>query len=346
MTDVRWSHAIFGAGALAIVACGSSEGAGRGSPDACANGCWTPTADDQSFLASFCALTVNCCTSTGLAPTATADSCVSAALSGGLIADSSVRAACLTELQSLAGTSSCIPEPGNIDDPCVRLFNEPSGPQQPGERCTKNADCAGAPGTITECTRNPQTGTTSACIRMAPGQAGSGTCLGEMVTEALTVFAAFDKGTGAPPVFSGYYCSLPAGLYCDTVDESLATPQCKPAGGGGAPCSYSGQCASQTCMNSGEGMPGTCLPVVSIGEPCWSGEANIGVCDGTSFCSYPVTGPASCTARLPAGATCTADGVCESSSCACVGADCASEQCSVQSSAEQLAIVGSCGQLP
>jgi hypothetical protein len=104
-------------------------------------GTWQPTPADLAFIDSFCASSDACCVATGETPVQ--GNCRNKLEDQGLSRDESLRSACLARLQQLAGSASCLPEQGALDDPCMRIVYEPSGPLQPGQHCTRNADCAG-----------------------------------------------------------------------------------------------------------------------------------------------------------------------------------------------------------
>ena len=137
---------------FAASACGSS--AGR-SVNPCVGGCFTPTAADTEFIQSFCALAVKCRISSGGAPLATVRACLILRATSGWSADSSLQAACLAELRSLAGTTSCVPRPRTLrtrahasstsraahSSPATLAHRRPTAPARDAESLTMDAFC-------------------------------------------------------------------------------------------------------------------------------------------------------------------------------------------------------------
>lgn len=113
------------------------------SSDDCAGHCWKPTEADVMFIGGFCAAVAPCCTGIGQPEKG---GCAGALLSAGVSSNSELTAACLAEMQQIQSSPARLFDVADVNDPCSRVFNEPSGPHGPGERCSVNADCAGIPG--------------------------------------------------------------------------------------------------------------------------------------------------------------------------------------------------------
>jgi hypothetical protein len=276
---------------------------------------WRPTAADQAFLDSLLAAVQPCCARNGFDITGREDEWKQIRLARGFSRDASLRAACLADLQALAGTANCVPLGAAFDDPCVRLFAEPSGPAPPGARCLSPADCAGAPHLITSC------GTivnAPICFAMTAGTLGSRPCTGQSGLDGEIFVSA--QVTQPPRQF---YCALADGLFCDPVSRSCATLL-----EAGSPCTDWRACASQTCLGSSGGSLGTCAPVVGLGESCARA-----VCAEGTRCN---TTTATCEARLATGATCQGGGD------ECVGSCDANHVCSDVTSNEKVAFDGWC----
>jgi hypothetical protein len=288
-----------------IVIAGLSIAGCDGSP-ACSNGCWQPTPAEQSFISSFCALSVACCTSGGFPSAQSETNCLSAFQRNGVSADPSLQVACLSEMQARAGATLCEPDEGDLSDPCLRVVYEPSGPQQPGSQCVSRDDCAGAPGMITDCAPYSPSGI---CVRMAPGKAGDHTCLGDALPDGLST-GTFKIGFHEGIVTSGVLCARSDGLYCaQTLDA--ATSVCAPLVAAGAPCFSDAACESGTCLDAGALMGGTCAQKVSVGASCLAGA----VCDDASYCAQTADSTSVCMARTSTGSSCTADDQCVSGYC-------------------------------
>jgi hypothetical protein len=296
-----------------------------GSAD-CSNGCWQPTAADQSFIASVCALTATCCASSGFTQSSgAASSCTNGFGRSGVTADLSLQSACLSEMQALAGSPLCVPDDSDLSDPCVRAVHEPSGPQQPGSRCMNRDDCAGAPGTIAACL--PESPTADFCIRVARGKAGDHTCLADLLADGLTFYDfRFICQNESQLVPSGVFCALSDGLYCAQTDDPT-TSVCAPLVADGGSCASADACASGDCEPPGSAS-GTCAQTVSAGASCatYSDTA----CDDASYCgSTTPSTPSSwvCMAKGSTGASCSAGEQCGSGVCG-------SSLCSAQTAAE------------
>jgi hypothetical protein len=238
----------------------------------------------------------------------------------GFTRDSALTAACLTEIDQMASASACVPDVANLQDPCVRIFDEPSGPRSPGQTCTTNADCAGSSGTITICTPAPTPNNTAAppiCVSRAVGGSGDSPCLGTIFPDGLTL----DYGVVLPgtttPVSHGFICERQAGLYCDPSSR-----KCSALLAAGDPCTFADACASRVCPSDG-----TCRSIVSAGQSCAAA-----VCDATSTCD-PVS--AVCTTKAAAGSSCT-----DSSQCA---GSCLNTVCTPTTGAQSLALASWCG---
>jgi hypothetical protein len=317
---------------LVALGCGTGSGEGGGGASGCDGGCWQPSAAQQAFISSFCALDDACCAGTGLEPT-TGSTCADDFQKSGLTSDAALQAACLQEMQSLAGTASCVPEAWDVlGDPCLRAVYQPGGPQRPGQPCTQNADCAGAPMTVTVCAGDPSVAGTfrKICLQMTEGHAGDHTCLGEATADGVISYAAFWNGSGAP-ISSGVLCLRRDGVYCDQTNDPT-TNACVAFTPAGAPCSSGITCASGSCLTAtsmqSNGDPGTCAETVSAGSSCAQAA-----CDSTSFCDGTSL---SCVAKQPAGTSCGIDGECESGNCD------STSTCSTLTSSEQLAQLGYC----
>ncbi len=281
--------------AVLVVIAGLSIGACDGSSE-CSNGCWQPTPAEQSFISSFCALSLACCASNGLPNATNETSCLSGFQRSGVSADSSLQAACLSEMQARAGATLCQPDGSDLSDPCLRTLNEPSGPQQPGSQCMNRDDCAGVPGTVTKCL--PFNGN-GVCVQMAPGEYGDHTCLGDLLPDGIsTLNFAFHDGAVVVP--RGVFCARGDGLYCAQTQDPT-TSVCAPLVADGAPCLSEAACGSGTCESSLSAR-GTCAQKVSAGASCL-GDA---VCDDASYCAESAASTWVCLARESTGSPCTA----------------------------------------
>jgi hypothetical protein len=284
-----------------------------GSSD-CRNGCWQPTPADQSFIASVCALTATCCASNSFAQSSgVASSCTNGFGKSGLTADPSLQAACLSEMQTLAGSALCVPDVNDLSDPCLRAIREPSGPQQPGSQCMNRDDCAGAPGTIAACLA--ASSGVDVCIRVAPGKAGDHACLADLLANGLVFFGLrFDFQNGTQRVPSGVFCARSDGLYCAQTDDPT-TSVCAPLVPDGGPCASANACASATCEPPGSAS-GTCAQTVTAGGSC--AAYSDAVCDTASYCGSTTPSSVSslvCMAKGSTGAPCTASEQCQSGVC-------------------------------
>jgi hypothetical protein len=321
--------------AVAALGCGGGGAAGSSS---CDGGCWQPTTADQSFISSFCALSEACCVANALEPQAAVPSCETTLQKSGVSGDPGLQASCLAEMQSLSGSLDCVPEIWNLTDPCVRMFDERSGPQGPGQPCTTNADCAGPPGTIAICSPDPSSVNLSRafCLRLEPGQAGDHTCLGNVNANGAIVAAAFYRASsGAAPLTSGFVCEQSKGLYCFPSDDPMASA-CTPFAADGATCDYDTIfCASGTCVGAtSSGQLGTCASTVGIGQTCAASGVQA-TCDDTSYCASNGTSTSTCAAKLDTGGACTSDG-------ACASGNCVSDLCSAQTGTEVFALFAFC----
>jgi hypothetical protein len=307
-----WLRRLFGASVLCLlVGCGSS---GSGSSD-CDGGCWHPTTADQSFISSFCALTATCCLQNGFTQSSSLTTCTAGVQKSGFSADASLRAACLSKLQSLAGTTNCLPGADDFSDPCLRLFYEPSGPQRPAEPCTVTADCAGAARTVTLCGNDPS-GLNQGhgiCLRLNPGKAGDHTCLGEIPGDGLIIYAAYYEGDRTPPLSTGYTCARSDGLYCKGTSVA-ATTACAPLIEDGGSCTFSPDCLSGTCVADPNGL-GSCAQTVAPGQAC----ASDAVCDDANYCGTDPAAGSVCVAKLGSGTACGGNSQCATGNCAANG---------------------------
>jgi hypothetical protein len=277
---------VLGCAAASILACGS----GGPSANADGGGTWQPTPADLAFIDSFCAASDACCVASGETPVQ--DNCRNKLQGQGVSRDESLRSACLAELQQRAGSASCLPEQGALDDPCMRIFYEPSGPLQPGQHCTRNADCAGSAKAITVCSI-ATTPEMRICIRASRGAAGDHPCLGTLWETGVYDITPITVNASAPPIATGVICPYRAGVHCDSSND--------------------------TCVNT--------LPA---GQSCTAARA---ICDLASTCD---TNGGTCVPRLDAGGSCGTDnGLCLSDFCD-------NGQCSTQTGAERLSLLGFC----
>jgi hypothetical protein len=288
-------------------------------PTALALGCGSgnQTVEDQAFVTRFCELTEACCQKnddSNLDPA----SCKAQLQILGFSRDATLRAACLAALTQRAADVSCFPALSDLDDPCIRTFNEPGGSSPPGGPCRTTVDCAGKAGTITMCLENSSGG--GFCMRMAPGQAGQGTCLGDEVTTSGGGLLGPFWGPGAsgwpPTVTDGVYCDQRAGLTC-FANADLDAQVCAPLLQDGSPCSFGFNCASEICWDSTYGevngeRPGVCMARKADGQSCAS--ANV-TCDFNSYCRNAAAGNGVCAPKAPNGAPCGQGEVCESGTC-------------------------------
>jgi hypothetical protein len=316
-------------------ACGSS-----GSSPNCDGGCWHPTAADETFMEAFCGLSEACCVANGLRPQADTAACKARFQTSGFTRDEPLRSSCLAEIQRLAGTQSCVPEVWDLDSPCVRTFDEPSGPRSPGQDCTVRADCAGSAGTVTTCSRDPSDPALvgSICVQLRRAAAGDHPCLGNALEDGLINAAPVLVSPGAAPISTGFVCEVRDGVHCD-----FETDTCVPFVADGSACTYLTSCASGRCLTASldeatSGTPGTCASVVTAGQRC-TGVAS--ACDRTSYCDASESGL--CVPRLSAGSPCATDDMCMGDNCRSMPGG--SGECSVQTSAEALALLAFCGPL-
>jgi hypothetical protein len=202
-------------------------------------------------------------------------------------------------MQQIGDTPACFFDLANLDDPCTRVFYEPSGPLQPGQTCTSNADCAGPAGQVTACL-NVNADGPPVCVSRSAGQLGDAPCLGTMYTTGVILNYGFLSSGSAQPKVRGVLCQESAGLYC--LSSSGTCVALLPAG---AACGTAQPtpCASK-CSTSGS-TGGVCEEVVPVNQSCTSA-----VCDGSSSCD-PAS--AACVAKLADGAACTDDAQCSGS---------------------------------
>ena len=307
-----------GLGGLLAVAWGCG-GAATTQNMASDGGAWQPTSEQQAFISQFCDAVRPCCAREGR-PADAGTNCQGTLLASGVSADSSLRAACLAEVQQLAGQGDCIPDVADLADPCVRTFNEPSGPRTAGQPCTRSADCAGSAGASTVCTLAPTPTNLNAppiCVVRVVGGAGDSPCVGTIFPDGATI----DYGVVLPgsevPVSHGVLCQRGGGLYCDPSGRA-----CMPLLAASAVCTFADACASRVCRSDG-----TCSPIVSAGQACMPA-----VCDVASTCD-PAT--LVCIAKLTDGAACT-----DSAQCA---GSCAQGLCSPVTGVQSLVLAGWCG---
>jgi hypothetical protein len=268
--------------------CGGGQAAGDNTPDASADGAVPLSPADQAFLDDFCTAVVPCCTTNGL--TADVAVCKQSIAKLPQTRDPDVRAACLDQLRQLATTRACLPDFAELDGPCARVFDEPSGPRAPGETCTTARDCMGSPGTITHCF--------GTCVSDALGAAGDYPCLGNVYPDGTINDIPWKAGSNIAESH-GFLCESRASLYCDFSDSF-----CKPLLPGGGACATNLDCASRAC---GGQSAGVCDALPGIGDAC------VLDCAGDTYCANGVCAP-----KLAAGATCTDSNQCSGD---CKGAD-------------------------
>jgi hypothetical protein len=301
----------------------SSSSADGAQPAGCDAGCWQPTAADLTFIDSFCALTEACC-SGGPPAQADLDRCRAGRRQAGVSSDQALQAACLAEMNTLAGSAACLPLPSDFSDPCTRLFNEPSGPiPVGGAGCKISADCAGAPGKVTLCSAGGPAPSGTVCLQMAVGRAGDGPCLGDANLDGIIQFAPLLQ-VNQPEIVIGTVCRRGDGLYCG-LGNTPAERVCTPLIPDGSPCQYSRLCASGSCEDpvsggqliSDPGAPtGMCAVRVAVGGSCGPDSSR---CPAASRCDDTRT----CVATLATGAACSFDEGCTNNTCSTVTHTCA-----------------------
>jgi hypothetical protein len=188
-------------------------------------------------------------------------------------------------MQQIQNSPACLFDAADLSDPCSRVFNEPSGPHGPGERCSVTADCAGIPGLVTSCVSVSGPGV---CLSRKAGKLGDYPCLSTVTTAGVFL----SEGLSGSPSARGFFCAESDGLACDWSSRKCAA--LLPAGSAcrdfpGIPC------ASSFCSN------GVCKDVARVGQSCSST-----LCDGSGYCDATST----CVAPLPDGASCTSDDQC------------------------------------
>jgi hypothetical protein len=284
---------------------------------------------DDTFLTNFCTLVRSCCGKNGRSSDIA--TCRAQYIENGFSQDPALQSQCLSELEGLTAAAgpSCVPEAGDLAGACSRVLYEPSGTVEPGQLCTSRADCAGAAGTITLCV--------VVCIRVAPGEAGEGTCLGDVSDEGVIVAAPASEPAPLPPISTGVVCERRAGLYC-SLSEDNALQTCAPLRAGGATCDYSRTCASNDCYNgdtTAGDLVGTCTSLVSAGQAC-NLDVPTSNCDGASYCDDNGTRSGLCVAKLPGGSSCNADWQCDNDACT-------DGICKSTTEAQDVSLLGYCG---
>jgi hypothetical protein len=316
---------VAGAGGGTTGSAGTSGAGGAGGAGAGGAGGVALTPADDAFLDNFCGLVEACCVVNASRPTPDVAGCKRQVAENGFSRDPSVQSACLSELQRLASAGiACFPNSADLTDPCMQLYYEPNGSNQPGQPCTVRADCAGAPGTITLCANG--------CLRLTPGQAGDGVCLGNVDYDGtINAEPAVVSGTTTQIISTGVVCERGAGLHCTFVND-LSMQTCKPLGAGGAPCSTDSlACMSETCdltTSPDGGTSGTCRAVVAAGEACDTSAP----CDDTTYCPSGSGSVPVCTPKVAAGGSCTSATVCAG------GGNCTNGSCD-----QGLTVLGFCG---
>ncbi len=297
----------------------SNDGAADAGGDATTDGAPPLSPADQAFLADFCTAVVPCCTTNGL--TADVNVCKQSIAKLAWTRDPEVRAACLDELRQRAASGACMPDFGDLADPCTRVFDEPSGARAPGETCTAPKDCAGSPGTVTNCF--------GTCITYALGAEGDYPCLGNVGTSGLINDIPWKAGSTIPESH-GFLCQVRDGLYCDWNANV-----CKALVPGGGACSGTQLCESGSCGGTSAGV---CDPVPGLGDAC------VLSCAGDTYCNGDV-----CVPRLAAGAACVdsdqCSGDCKGSN-GCSGTCATAGVCSPVTVAQSLVLRVWCGLTP
>lgn len=268
----------------AVAGCGSGGGGDGG---VSGDGGVQLTPADKAFISDFCAAVMPCCATNGM--NASAAGCQQAIAKAGWSRDPQLRSACLDELRQLAAGPACVPDVADLADPCVRVFDEPSGPRAPGETCASAADCAGSPGTVTLCF--------GTCVSYTAGADGDYPCLGNEFPSGIINAIPMKNGSNTPESH-GFLCQQRAGLTCDTSDN-----RCKSMGPNGSACTGPAPCDPNVCGAT------VCIPLAGPGAACTAD------CSGDNYCD---TGAGFCKPRLAAGAACSDSNQCSGD---CHGAD-------------------------
>ena len=217
----------------AAAACAAGDGRGRGR--ATTDGAVPLLAEDQAFLANFCH---------GRRPLLHHErpDRRRRRLASSPIAklpqtrDPAVRRPALDQLRQLATSRLCLPDFAELDEPCVRVFDEPSGSRAPGEACTTAKGLHGQPGNRSQTASGPASPTRWARRTTIP------------VLAACTWTGRSTTSPGRPartsPRATASCASLRAGLYCDWNDNFR-----KPLRPGGGACTQSLNCASRACAD-------------------------------------------------------------------------------------------------
>jgi hypothetical protein len=193
---------------------------------------------------------------------------------------------------------------------CPLRHLAPSGPNQPGDLCASNEDCAHAPDELAWCEARDQA---EAQLEIQRCHQFTRAKLGEPC--ALTVLTngehvgAIARGQEPIPDVSGF-CDLARGLVCDARDR-----RCRALPELGQSCAGHGFCARGVVCGGD-----VCQPAHLLGEPCQS----IG-----DFVDQPPCVPSArcdifanvCVPAVPEGGACTygpqcASGVCINTACA------------------------------
>ena len=199
--------------AAAIAGCGGGMAAGDGgvdAGDATTDGAVPLSPEDQAFLADFCTAVVPCCTTNGV--TADVAVCKQSIAKLPQTRDPAVRAACLDQLRQLATSRLCLPDFAELDEPCVRVFDEPSGSRAPGETCTTAKDCMGSPGTVTNCF--------GTCITYALGAAGDYPCLGNVYVDGTINDIPWKAGSTSPRATASCASCAPVSTAIGTITSA------------------------------------------------------------------------------------------------------------------------------
>jgi hypothetical protein len=184
------------------------------------------------------------------------------------------------------------------------------------------------------------------CLRMTPGKAGvAGTerCLGTMTPDGLIFSAPASVAGQTAPITTGLICEDRAGLYCGPVSNVFAPLwTCLPKVADGAACDYSTTCASGECLPTDGSFeanyehPGTCTRRAATGQGCGN-AAETSLCVDDGYCDYSDEANPVCATKLAAGSACNGDAQCQGNNC-----DTDSHVCSMQTSAEKLAVLAYC----
>lgn len=214
--------------------------------------------------------------------------------------------ACLAAMRAASSKPEfCTLEDDVVEDDgaCDEVFTS-AGTVQPGGACEWDEDCADSPEGTGKCqTFYEGDVRRSMCIITADGKAGDAPCIATR-SGSFTVFV----GSGTPPLFA-YICDEAKGVHCDKVGETYA---CVARPTLGEPCSNFESCVQTAFCDP---ISDTCVDRLPPGEACTDDRQ----CVDSAFCEDS-SNVWTCTAKRPAGATCTsftecASGWCEDGKC-------------------------------